>query len=441
MARFTTRCLILALAAGAAQANAAHAGVVYVPAPGPSSLGGSTYEVQVSVTNTAPDARDVKQVLLAHDTDGTQRTGAPATVQLAGGRSTVVRPGSAFRGLLELSGGGELRYAARLAGTGPGRLGVYLPVITSDNLIPAGQTTTVQGLLSGAGRATDLTLVNVAQQGSQCTASVTRADGTVLIAPVTFNLMPLSQRTFGNIFANGDVSEARAMVSCTREFFVFALLTDAATGEVSYVGPSASGESLLRLPGEGPVCPPTAACFDTKGIVHQPTPATPVRRVVYNPVPGTYSKIHMTMDVYISGFSPQNPAALHMLFWLVRDRNFNMFGYGALRGPDTNQVLLRHGIGLTHANKLKIVQPFTAPIVGKTYHLDYTYDTARGFLELTMSDSTGVVQRLTGVPNVSNFSFKAGERIIIDLGFPGTNPDEARTDGWIYRDLHLELSK
>jgi hypothetical protein len=436
MARRTlVLCLLLALAAGAAQA-----GTVYVPAPGPSTLGGSTYEVQVSVTNTAADARDVKQVLLAAETDGTQRSVPASTVQVQGGRTALVRPGTTFRGLLELSGGPELRYAARLAGTGPGRLGVYLPVITSDNLIRAGQTATVQGLLSGAGRATDLTLVNVAQQAAQCTASVSRADGAVIITPVTVNLPPLSQRTFGNIFANGDYSEARATVSCNREFFTFALLTDAATGEVSYVGPSGSGESLLRVPGEGPVCPPTATCFDAKGIVHQPTAAQGVKRVIFSPVPGTYSKIHMTMDVTVGPWWSQNPSALHMLFWLVKDKNINMFGYGTLRGPDTNQAILRHGIGLTHPNKIRITQPFTA-VPGKTYRLDYIYDTAAGFLELAISDNGVVVQRLTGAPNVGSFTFKSGENIVIDIGFPGTNPDEAPTIGWTYRDLHLELSK
>ena len=430
-------CLLAILAGGAV---AAHAGTVYVPVPGPSTLGGASYEVQVSVTNTAPDARDVKQALLALDTDGTQRATPPSTVQVLGGRSAVVKPGASFRGLLELNGGPELRYTARLSGTGPGRLGVYLPVITSDTLIKAGETVALQGLISGAGRATDLTLVNVAQTASQCSVSLTRADGAVIGSAATFNLQPLSQKTIGNVFTNGDFAEVRATVNCTREFFAFALLTDAATGEVTSVGPGGSGESLLRLPGEGPACPPTAACFDVKGVVHQPTTALAVKRVIFTPVPGTYKKIHMTMDVFVSGWWPTNPTGLHMLFWLVKDKNINMFGYGTFRGPDSNQAILRHGIGLTHPQKIKVVQPFTA-VPGKTYHLDYVYDTATNFVELAISDNGVVVQRLTSSPNVGSFAFKAGENIVIDIGFPGTNPDEAPTFGWIYRDLHLELSK
>jgi hypothetical protein len=436
MARITTSCLLVtALAAGAA-----HAGTVYVPAPGPSTLGGSSYEVQVSVTNTAPDARNAQQVLLTIDTDGTQRSGTPTTVQVQGGRTALVKPAAAFRGLLELSGGGELRYTARLAGTGPGRLGVNLPVITSDNLIRAGLSATLQGLLSGSGRAANLTVVNLAHVASQCSATLRRADGTEILS-ATFLLKALSQRTFSDVFTGAALSEARAAVSCNGDFFLFALLTDAATGEISYVGPSASGESLLRQPGEAPGCPANATCFEAKGIVHQPTtPANAVKRVTFTPVAGTYRRIRLTMDVLVSGFASSNPAANHMLFWLVKDRNFNMFGLGLLRGPDAHQAVLRHGVGVTHANKARIIEPFTT-VVGRTYHFDYVYDTSLQLAELTISDSTGVIQRVSGTPNVGSFSFNGSEKIVVDLGFPGTNPDEAPSFGWIWRDLHVELSK
>ncbi|HEV8578165.1 MAG TPA: hypothetical protein VGX68_03700 [Thermoanaerobaculia bacterium] len=438
MARFVVRCLLLSTLAAS---GVAHAGTVYVPAPGITTLGGSTYEVQVSMTNTAAAARDVKQTSLADDTDGTQRSGTPGTVQVQAGRSAVVKAAGTFRGLVELSGSGELRYTARLVGTGPGRLGVYLPVITSDNLLKGGQTVALQGLLSGSGRAADLELVNLAQQAAQCTVSLTRADGTALGTPATFPLKPLSSRYIPDIFTGTTASEVRAAVSCTREFFTFALLSDAATGELTYVGPGGSGESLLRLPGEAPGCPATAICFDAKGIVHAPTSAANAEKGVnFLPAAGTYSKLRLTMDVTAGPWWTQNPDALHMLFWLVKDRNYNMFGYASFRGPDKNEAILRHGIALTHAQKAKIVQPITV-VEGKVYHLDYTYDTALQVVDLAISDGSGAVVHLTGPPNVANFTFNGKEKIVVGIGFPGTNPDEAPTFGWVYRDLHLELSK
>src|SRR6185295_20287291 len=96
MARSVVRCLLLLAALGAA--GVAHAGTVYVPAPGLSTLGGSTYEVQVSITNTALAARDTKQTLLANDTDGTVRSGTPSTVQVQPGRTAVVKAAATFRG-------------------------------------------------------------------------------------------------------------------------------------------------------------------------------------------------------------------------------------------------------------------------------------------------------------------------------------------------------
>jgi hypothetical protein len=437
MARSVVRYLLLL---ALVTAGAAHAGTVYIPAPGLATVGGSTYEVQISVTNTAIAVREVKQTLLADDTDGTVRSGTPSTVQVQAGRTSVVKAAATFRGLVELSGEGELRYAARLVGTSPGRMGVYLPVITSDNIFGGGRTAVLQGLLSGSGRTTGVMLVNVAQQAAQCTGTLTRADGTALGAPVTLALKPLSQLYIADVFSGGAASEVRAAVSCDHEFFLFALLSDAATGEVTYLGPSGSGESLLRLPGEAAGCPVTATCFDAKGIVHQPTPELPVKRLIFSPAAGTYSKLRMTMDVTVGPWWPQDPSALHMMFWLVKDRNFNMFGYLALRGPDTNQALLRHGIGLTHPNKLKIVEPFT-PVIGKTYRFDYTYDTAAGVVDLGIFDGNTAVEHLTSQPNVGNFSFSATEKILIDMGFPGTNPDEAPTFGWTYRDVHVELYK
>jgi hypothetical protein len=438
MTRSVVRCLpVLALVTS----GAAYAGTVYVPAPGISTLGGSTYEVQVAISNTAIAARDVKQLSLANDTDGTVRTGAtPTTVSVQPGRTSVVKAAAGFRGLVELSGGGELRYKARLTGTGPGRLGVYLPVITSDNMIKGGQGIALQGLLSGSGRTTSLTLVNLAHQTAQCTAALLRADGTAIGTTATLNLKALSQLHIADLFTGAAATEVRANISCTKEFFAFSLISDAATGEITYVGPSGSGESLLRLPGEAAGCPVTASCFDVKGLVHAPTSvANAVKRVIFTPTPGTYSKIRLTMDVTAGPFWSDNPSALHLLFWLVKDKNFNMFGYASFRGPETNQALLRHGIGLTHPNKLRVVQPITIT-PGRTYRLDYTYDTALQIIDLAISEG-GTTVHLTGNPNVGSFAFSATEKIVIDMGFPGTSPDEGPTFGWTYRDLHVELYK
>jgi hypothetical protein len=443
MSRRTVLCL---LAAALLTAGAAQAGTVYVPTPGVSTVGSVSYETQVVISNAAGQTREVRHLQLANDTDGTQRGGSQSTpVQVQAGRSAVVNQGGTFRGLLELTGLAELRYSARLTTPGQTRLGTALPVITSDNLARANQSLSLQGLLSGGSRATHLTLVNLAHQASVCTVGLFRADGSALAAAATVNLKPLSQAYFANALGNaGSVTEIRAAVSCTRDFYAYALLTDSATGDVATVFPAGSGESLLQIPGAGAACPVGAQCFDAKGLFHKPTQTDPYKRMAFAPAAGTYKKIRMTVDVLHGGWNPANPGAQHELFWMVKNRNFDMFGYATFRGPsnpaNANTSLLRHGIGLTHPQKIKILKPFAAT-PGTLYNLEYIYDAGTRVLELVTRVNGTVVNRITGSTNVASFSFTADDRLIVDFGFDGSNTDEQPTLNWEYRDLHLELTK
>ncbi|MFL6262586.1 MAG: hypothetical protein ACJ76Y_23045 [Thermoanaerobaculia bacterium] len=435
------------LAASLCAAGAAHAGIVYVPSPGIAPVGGATYEVQISITNTAAAANDVKQALLATNSDGTQRPVLPSTVTVQPGRTAVVKPGSSFRGLVELNGGNDLRYSARLTGTGPGRLGVYLPVITADNLVSGGKTVYLQGLIGGSGRATDLTLLNLASTASQCTASLFQADGTLLAGPVTIAMKPLSHQAVSDIFSGGSAVDARATVSCTQSFFAYALISDAATGEVSYVGPAGNGSSGIGGTPPPASCPTGAICFDAKGIVHQPTPAHRVQRVTFPAPAGNLSRLRMSLDVTVGPWYAPDPAGKALLYWFVLNRNFDMFGTFYFRGPDPvhpaqvqSEALLRHGLELTHPQKLKIEQPFQAQ-VGRTYHVEEIYDLRNGALSVTITDTaTGqIVNQLVGVPNLRSWTLKPTDVFLIDMGFTGTNVDEVPSDGWTYANVHLEV--
>ena len=428
-------------------AGAAHAGTVYVPSPGLGSIGGSAYEVQVAISNTAAAAGDVKQALLAIDTDGTQRPTPPSTTTVQAGQTAVVKPGAAFSGLLELAGGDGMRYSARLTGTGPGKLGVYLPVITADNLIPGGQTAAVQGLVSGSGRRTDLTMVNLAATASQCTGSLYLADGTLLAGPATFNLKPLSTFALTDVFAGGAASEVRLTMSCTQDFFTYVLLSDAATGEVTYLGPAGNGASGIGGTTNPAGCPTGATCFDAKGIVHQPTPDHRVQRVMFPAPPGVATRLRMSLDVTVGPWYAPDPAGKTLIYWFVINRNFDMAGLLYFRGPDPahprvdqNLAIARHGIELTHPQKLTIQAPFTA-VIGHTYHCDNDYDMGRGVYTVTITDTaTGqVAVQLVGAPNVHSWTLKAKDNFLIDMGFPGTTPDEVPTDGWTYANVHLEV--
>jgi hypothetical protein len=437
-----TSLLVALCAAGAAQA-----GTVYVPSPGLGSVGGSSYEVQISVSNTAAASGTVNQALLATDTDGTHRTTPPVTVTVAGGRTAVVKAGAAFSGLVELAGGDGMRYSARLVGGGPGKLGVYLPVITSDNLIHGGQTANIQGLTSGSGRKTNITMVNLAATANSCTAAIFSSDGALVAGPATFNLKPLSTLSLLDVFSGGPAAEMRLTMNCTQSFYSYVLLTDSATGEVTYLGPAGNGASGIGGPAAS--CPSGAICFDAKGIVHQPTPAHRVQRVQFPAPAGVATRLRMSLDVTVGPWYAPDPAGKTLIYWFVINRNFDMAGLLYFRGPDPahpaleqNQVIARHGIELTHPQKLKIQAPFSA-IIGHTYHVDNDYDMGRGIYTVTVTDTANgqVAAQLVGAPNVHSWTLKATDLLLVDMGFTGTNPDEVPTDGWTYANVHVEVYK
>ncbi len=447
------RCLLLTLLCGAA---AAHAGTVYVPLPGVSQVGGVSYEAQILISNSSAQPQNVNEHLIATGTDGTQRPAPPIGLQIPASRASIIRPGATLRGLAEFSGSPNLRYSARLMGSGPaGTLGVQLPVLTSENLARGGQTLTLQGLVFAGARTTDFTVVNLGHQASQCTVDLLRTDGTLIRPTATISLNPLSHFYVANVF-NGmvdpvaGVTEARAVVSCTREFYTYALLANSATGEVSVVGPSGSGESTLQVPGSGggsgggeAQCAAGATCFAARGLVHRPTPTAPVGRLSFDAPARTTTRLRLTMDVTVGNWYAPDPDGKHLIYWFVINRNFDMPGMLYFRGPGAigDTALARHGIGLRHADKLRIQQPFQA-LSGRTYRVVNDYDMGRGINTITITDlsTNQVAAILQGTPNVRQFALKAGDKFLLDMGFvEGAIPDEVPSYGWSYSNILLEV--
>ena len=448
MTRSIVSSLLLAMLGAA---GAAHAGTVYVPLPGKAVVGTSAYEVQVSIANTAGQGATVNQTLLASDTDGTQRTGVTATpLAVNGGQTSVVKPGAAFNGLLELSGAADFRYSARVVTAGG--LGIDLPLISSSTVTKANGKLSLQGLVSAGSRTADLALVNLGKTAAQCTVSLARADGSALGANAAVSFSPLSHRYFANVLAGlvdaSGVADARALVSCNQDFYAYGVLANSATGEIALVQPAASGDSTLGTGSPGPQSgcgSPGVTCFDAQGIVHQPSPANPVGRVTFAIPQGTYSRFKMSMDITVGPWYSLDPQGKALIYWFVIDKNFDMPGMLYFRGPGDGggTALVRHGIGLTHPQKLKIVTPFLAT-VGHTYHCENDYDMGGRVFSVTITDKASgqVAAVLTDTPNAQAYTSKAGQRFIIDMGFKENNvPDEVPSYNWLYQNIHIEAYK
>ena len=308
------------------------------------------------------------------------------------------------------------------------------PVSEVADLAP-GRTLILEGLVSGGPRTSGLAIANLAGSAAKCSVSLTDADGKVL-GEVTVRLAPRSDRYVGDLFAGLSIAEGRAEVSCDQSFYAFAVIPDRETGAVAVVDPIA----LLEA---GAVTPCTAgsrvACFDAKGIVHQPTPAVPVKRVAF-PVPaGTYGRVKMSLDVTVGPWYKPDPDAKHLIYWFVLNKNVDMIGMLYFRGPDAYTALSRYGMGLTHPQKIKLVKPFKA-IPGRTYRCENDLDMTSGKITITVTDTiSGEVVKLSGRANVSQFTAKVADRFIIDMAFPENKvPDEVPAYGWTFKDIHVE---
>lgn len=313
-------------------------------------------------------------------------------------------------------------------------------------LFRGGETASLRGLRASESTATDLALVNLAKSGNRCTLALADGNGAAIGPVITLTLRALEERPFLDVFerlvdAEG-VSDARATISCSQDFSAHGVVTDGAQGRADTVSPEASNEALQALPAAAAACPAGAACFDSPGVVHvpEPPPGNPVGRVAFPAPAGVAKRLRLTLDVKVGDWYPAEPNGKHLIYWFVVNKNIDMPGLLYFRGPDKNQAFGRHGIGLTHPQKIKIIRPFAAQ-VGHTYHVENDYDMAGGTYVIKVTDlATGDVKvTLRGKPNLASYNIKAGSKFLVDMGFPpGKVETEVPSYDWVYSNVHVE---
>ncbi len=335
--------------------------------------------------------------------------------------------------------------AAALCGAGM-TYAAELPALTPEVSFQGGRTVALHGLIVSETTATDLILVNLAAAGNRCTVALTTDDGDSLGPVMTLTLRAGESLPFTNVFerlveshgASGAIG-ARAAVSCGGDFYAYAQLADNDTGLTDLVTPEDT-EIALAVPAETKACPAGAVCFDAPGLVHVPSRGEPVGRVDFPAPAGAMKRFRLSLDVTVGDWFPEEPNGKHLIYWFVVNRNFDMPGLLYFRGPGKNQAFARHGVGLTHPQKIKVIKPFTAR-TGRTYHVENDYDMVRGTFKVTVTDlATGEVKAtLNSRPNRTGYSVKPNSKFLVDLGFP---PDVVDTEvpsyGWQYANVHVE---
>ncbi len=419
----------------------ASAGVVYVPLPGHAAIGDTAVEPRILVSNRDVVPHSFETLFLPSDSDGTEQGEVTSATTVAPGLTVELTTAASDRGLAQFESAPELLWAAKLVRPG-NPLGFYLPVITSANTIAAGGEIHLLGWERSAGRATDLMLVNLGHDQGKCAIDVFRADGTQIRSRAVVTLAPLSSRLYQDglaILGETALAGVRAVVSCDRPFFAFALIRDGETGEMSYLGPAGDGGSALAVPGAPTECPAGAICFSRPGVFYVPRPQETIRRETFPLETGSYSKLHFRVEVLHGGWKSPS-SGLHSLFWLAVNRHFRLIGFAGFHGPGANDVLFRHGMNLPAGDKPKFLRSFVAA-PGATYVNDFVFDPVGDHLEYRILDLAGnVLLSIVDQPNVNRIHVEDGEDLVADFSsLLGANVNEPPTYGWEYKNLTLEV--
>ncbi|MFY9826746.1 MAG: hypothetical protein WAM82_35660 [Thermoanaerobaculia bacterium] len=333
------------------------------------------------------------------------------------------------------------------AGAAQARVAVELPAITPDSVFHGGKTLALNGLSVSTATLTHLTFMNLAATGNRCSLALTTADGTSMGPVTSLTLRPKESLPFFNVFERlteaFGTTEAQAKVSCDQDFYAYALQAEAATGRMEVVAPQETKE-VVELADTLPECPAGAICSDAPGVDFipgpPPGPPLPVGRVTFPAPKGSAKRFRMSIDVTVGPWYAQEPFGKHLIYWFVINNNKDMPGLLYFLGPNKNQAFARHGLQLTHPQKLKVIRPFAAQ-VGHTYHVVNDYDLVSRSFSITITDkATGeVAVVLPGRTNLQTYTIKANSNFLIDMGFyPGKVPSEVPSYAWVYSNIHIE---
>jgi hypothetical protein len=410
-------------------------------------LGPVGYRPQISISNSAGQPLAVSALRLEPGKDGTAREGLRATrLSISPDNSYVLRPEADARGMLELAGEPGLNYSAWLVGPDGDR--VELPVINSENSAQADATLVIQGLEGSSSRLAHLGLVNLGQTAATCSVSVLRADGRDALQPLEFTVAPLSHLLVADLLKRlGSIAEARAEVTCSNDFYAYALIADVPSGRLTVIRPSEPSDDLPQL---GEAFEKVVAVPCSEGIMLCSQPLTqpfivsktnPSLALTMTPPAGAYSAMVAHVDVQVTGWNPRNVHGAHGVLYVVINRNKWLLGNIFLRGPGKNNVTLRHGVCPQGCQKSKVEK--SIPIeLGAVYSFDYRYDPANRTTDMTVTLHGQVVARIQDKPNVNKININPGDKIVIGLSNPFPNSHEEPSSlGWRYSNLRLQFIK
>jgi len=426
------------------------AGTVYVPlVVDQVREEGTLVQTEILLTNNSPfETKSFTYYVIPTFSDGTDRPDDSGTDILLQPRSTfilqeLVEPGEVA--MVEIDADPEISVAARLNAVdaeGTPTLGTRTPVVSSDNLTPAGQPAYLQGWdRVGELVETDFHLVNLGQVETNCTASVIGPQGAI-VEDVPISQPALSQRSVPDVLGFlglGTAEDVSAVFQCDQPFYPYATVHDLETGEIRFLEPSSSGRSTLLPPGETDPPVDGAMVYEEPGTFHVPTVGNERARFDI-PMPGnpTFSRIILDMD-FVRGPWNQPTNENHSIFWLNRGTRWrsNLFGYFNAFGPGRNIVKLSTNAGLPPG----AIQAKDVGVIleeGVRYHVHFEYDTNLNRYEVIVTQNGAQVARIADVATVNTIRTVDENWFIVFGHEPGAVGPEVPTYGWQYANLRIQ---
>lgn len=391
--RWTFLAILLVTSLGTALATAppALAGTVYLPLATNEAQDGRALHTEIWISNPTSEPLQVTMLYLSDRQDGTT----------AGDRNTlnplIIGPRATFfinnavpsgeSGMLEINADPELVFSAKLVSVngGPGETGAHIPIVSSENLIPAGDTAQILALeRTPAGTFSNVGLINLSEEPASCTAQVFTGAGIQVGGTAVLPLAPLSTSQFPEALAILGLSQAnnvRVELSCDQDFYAYGVVIGQEPEETLFLQPSVSGDSSLLAPG---LLPPFVE-LTQPGNFLVATRNNPYRVFQLPVAPGVaYRSLEIDFDFFLGAF---NTNLFHTVFSL---RSSGLFCEMTIRGDNSRTFFD------TPDQSVRAGGPWRP---GGNYHIHVLYDVVEDVALLEVSQNGNLVQRLEARAN------------------------------------------
>lgn len=408
-------------------------------------------EVLLSVHNPTGQSQSFDLLPIGAGTAGIHRSTPANRVHVPAGR-TITYSNLAQGGpsMVEVTAHGQLTFQAYLMplDSSGRRVGLreQIPIVGSESLIPGGSWAYVSGLRRDSYDSSDYAILNLAHSTSRCQHRVRSHEGHWVRESTVLNHPPLSLTWVSDVLAVVGVElgdRYTISTNCPDSFYVAAVVTDRWHNQVTVLEPSQSGVSSLTPPGYGeppptpdpgtpdpPPCPSGWTCLDLGGTTHTVKKQDLQFIARKGLKAGSYRKVELEFDLRTARIDPAGA----QIFWLGINRHRDLLGFTVQRRSD---LFVRHGLGVTHSNKARLVLPRSLQ-PNQKYRLSYSY-TAGGEVSLCVTDSQGTPFCSYGRANVDSLDFAASDELLLVMGSDGTEEIEPPQWDWAYSNIQLRV--